>query len=81
MGPIRIEILGLDTQNNIIYFARTDWVECDCDKYYIDSDSLEIITSWSGRLRLHRQEVLEEKGLNQLQKIDTSILKDPKTVC
>ncbi|MGE4288939.1 MAG: hypothetical protein AB7E36_09635 [Salinivirgaceae bacterium] len=75
-GPITIEFVGYDIEKNIVYLARTDWAECDCETdlyiYYINQDSIEIIKYWSGRndFRLRRQGVLLAKGLENLTNIE-----------
>jgi len=77
MGPVYIDILGIDNETNAIYFVRTDWSECDCQpelfKYYIDNDSLVFIPEWAERYPFNRnkKEVIKEKGLDYLSKLDT----------
>lgn len=78
MGPLTIEFVGYDIEKNIVYLARTDWAECDCETdlyiYHINQDSIEIVENWSGRnnFRLRRQTVLAEKGLENLSRIDST---------
>jgi hypothetical protein len=80
MGSLTIEFVGYDIEKNIVYLARTDWAECDCDTelyiYHINQDSIEIVKNWSGRnnFRLRRQTVLAEKGLENLLSIDSTSL-------
>jgi len=55
LGPIIIDIIGYDSITNTIYFARTNWADCDCEtdlfKYNISNDSIEIISSWAKRYK------------------------------
>ena len=78
-GPIRIDILGIDKIENVIYFVKTNWAECDCNpeliKYYIENDSLVSISSWVEKdnyaSKDDRIKVVQAKGLDHLSIIDT----------
>ena len=77
LGPIVIDIIGYDSSTNIIYFAQTNWADCDCEtdlfKYNISNDSIEIISNWAKRYNFskNKNEVIKEKGLDYLFPIDS----------
>ena len=79
MGPVKVDIIGFDCHSNSIFFTRTDWSECDCPTelytYRIDIDSLEINSNWSSRneYRKNRDEIIKNKGLGDLSRLDTTI--------
>ena len=80
MGPVIIDIIGFDSQKNAIFFTRTDWSECDCPTelytYRFDIDSIEINLNWCSRneYRRNRDEILKNRGLGNLVRLDTTII-------
>ncbi|QGY46043.1 hypothetical protein GM418_20940 [Maribellus comscasis] len=80
LGPVKIDIIGFDTNTNSIFFTRTDWAECDCKTelfiYKIDSNSIEKDLNWSSRydFEKNREEVIRKKGFAYLSHPDTTAL-------
>jgi hypothetical protein len=73
-GPLAYDIIGYDPSARIVYIARTNWGDCDCEtdlyKYYVQRDSFEVIYSWSKRNEYSRKkaEILKAERLSNLVK-------------